>query len=84
MSSGGVAVRYFASLTDITGRSEEQVDLPPGATVADLWGRLVERYPGLGRLPYTPMVACDLEYADWNADLDGVAEVGFLPPVSGG
>ena len=79
-----IEVRYFASLTDLTGRQQERVDLPDGATVEDLWRRLVERYPRLGELSYRPMVACDLEYAAWTDALDGVGEVGFLPPVSGG
>ena len=40
--------------------------------------------PALRNLDYRPLVACDLSYADWDAALDGVAEVAFLPPVSGG
>jgi len=30
------------------------------------------------------LVACDVEYRDWSAKLDGVREVAFLPPISGG
>jgi molybdopterin converting factor small subunit len=31
-----------------------------------------------------PAAACDGIYAGWDRILDGVAEVAFLPPVSGG
>ncbi len=79
-----VRVRYFATLTDLTGRREEEVELPDDATVAGLWGELGRRHPGLDDLGYRPMVACDLEYARWETPLQGVGEVAFLPPVSGG
>jgi molybdopterin converting factor small subunit len=79
-----IRVRFFASLVDRTGCAEERVEIPPPADVGRLWETLLERHPELGRLGYRPAVACDLEYADWDHDLLGVAEVAFLPPVSGG
>ena len=79
-----IRVRFFASLVDRTGCTEETVELPPPADVARLWEALIERHPELGRLAYRPAVACDLEYADWGRELGEVREVAFLPPVSGG
>jgi molybdopterin converting factor small subunit len=79
-----VDVRYFASLVERTGVSIETVDLEPGDDVAALWRRLEERHPALGGIGFRPMAACDLEYAGWDRLLDGVSEVAFLPPVSGG
>ena len=52
--------------------------------VEGLWALLLERHPALGELGFKPLVACDLDYADWDRKLDGVREVAFLPPVSGG
>jgi len=77
-------VRYFASLAELTGRSSEALELESGADVSALWSRVVERHPELGRLSYRPLVACDLSWAAWDAGLEGVREVAFLPPVSGG
>lgn len=79
-----LSVRYFASLTDATGCTAEEIELPAGSNVQALWQALLERHPKLGDKEYRPMVACDLEYADWQSPLDGVCEVAFLPPVSGG
>jgi molybdopterin synthase sulfur carrier subunit len=79
-----VQVRYFASLTDKTGIGSEAVAIDESASVADLWVELVRRHPGLSETGFKPMVACDMEYADWNDALKGVREVAFLPPVSGG
>ncbi len=79
-----VAVRYFASLTDRSGCGLETVEVAPGADVMALWSRLVTLHPALGEIGYRPMAACDLEYTGWDHPLDGVREVAFLPPVSGG
>jgi molybdopterin synthase sulfur carrier subunit len=79
-----VEVRFFASLSDRTGRTREQVEIEPSADVATLWSLLVERHPSLAGLPYRPLVACDLAYSEWTQRLKGVREVAFLPPVSGG
>lgn len=79
-----VEVRYFASLADFAGTSREVVDTEPGDDVGRLWVRLTRCHPELAALSYRPAAACDLEYASWDRVLDGVREVAFLPPVSGG
>lgn len=79
-----IAVRYFASLAELAGCSEERFEIAAGTDVAGLWRMLAERHPALGRLGYRPLAACDLEYARWDTPLDEVGEVAFLPPLSGG
>ena len=79
-----IEVRFFASLVDSTGASRDRVELPVGSDVSMLWRTLIERYPALETTRIRPLVACDMEYATWDAQLDGVREVAFLPPVSGG
>lgn len=77
-------VLYFASLRDRTRVPEERIDLPAGSTVEALWTELTRRHPSLGDVAPRPLVACDKSYARWETSLDGVKEVAFLPPVSGG
>lgn len=79
-----LTVRFFASLAEKAGGSEETVEIDGSSDLHALWRILVERHPALGDLPYRPMVACDLEYASWDTRLGGIREVAFLPPVSGG
>jgi molybdopterin converting factor subunit 1 len=79
-----VEVRLFASLADRAGVKQATVEVDPASDVQALWDLLCARHPGLGRLGYRPMVACDRAYAAWTDPLDGVSEVAFLPPVSGG
>ena len=77
-------VRYFASLVELTGRSSETLEVEDGADVRALWSVLLDRHPALADLSFRPLVACDMDYADWDAPISGVREVAFLPPVSGG
>ena len=79
-----IEVRFFASLADATGRSSETLDVARSTSVEGLWTELVQRHPRLAQLGYLPLVACDMDYAAWDRRLDGVREVAFLPPVSGG
>ena len=79
-----VQVRFFASLAERTGCRTESIELQEGADVAELWRVLTEKYPSLADIGVRPLVACDMAYADWSTALDGVGEVAFLPPVSGG
>jgi molybdopterin converting factor subunit 1 len=80
-----VEVRYFASLADRAGCRTESVELAGGSVdVSELWRLLIERHPSFAEIGFKPLVACDRVYADWGRVLDGVREVAFLPPVSGG
>ena len=79
-----VEVRFFASLADRAGVKQTSVEIAAGADVEALWETLCGRHPALVGLGYRPMVACDRTYAAWTDPLDGVSEVAFLPPVSGG
>jgi len=79
-----IEVRFFASLVDRTGCSSEIVEVDPSSTVEALWSLLLVRHPALREAAVRPMVACDMVYSDWACKLDGVGEVAFLTPVSGG
>ena len=79
-----IRVRYFASLADFAGVSVETMEVDPASDLESLWRLLGEKHPAIGAIGYRPRVACDLEFADWGRKLEGVTEVAFLPPVSGG
>lgn len=83
MSDAGpsVSVLFFASFRDRTGEARRDVTLPPGATVADLIGRLREE--GV-ELPESPSVAVNRSYADPTRPLVEGDEVALIPPVAGG
>jgi molybdopterin converting factor small subunit len=79
-----VEVRLFASLAERAGWSSRMVEIDPGMIVEDLWRLLQQRHAGLTTLTYRPLAACDRVYAAWDRGLQGVHEVAFMPPLSGG
>jgi MoaE-MoaD fusion protein len=74
-----ITVRLFAALRERAGWSQQDVDLPDGAVVADVWGAL-----GLGDEPPGLAYARNREYADRETAVAAGDEVAVIPPVSGG
>lgn len=72
-------VRLFAVVRERAGAGEIDVELPDGATVADLRRELA---PVTG--PVECLVAVNREYADDGAALAAGDEIALVPPVSGG
>lgn len=77
-----VRVLPFGVLKESLGSDPFAVDLPGGATVADLIARLGVQAPAVESLGIA--VSVNAEYADKNIVLREDDEVGLLPPVSGG
>lgn len=77
-----ITLRYFASIREQLGRREETLDVPEGATVAQVWQRLVEEQPRLAMQRYRPAV--NQEYTTPEQTLADGDELVFIPPVSGG
>ena len=78
-----VTVLLFASYADVLGKASVNVQLPAGATVADLLSR-VAGLPGASRLPPQPLVAVNRRYAPPSHALAAGDEVALIPPVAGG
>jgi molybdopterin converting factor subunit 1 len=77
-------IRLFARARDLGGADHAVLDLPNGATVAEMRRRLVAMHPKLADLARQCAVAVDAEFADDNRVLTEGAEIALLPPVSGG
>jgi molybdopterin synthase sulfur carrier subunit len=79
-------VLYFAWVRERIGIPREQVDTQ-AATVADLVAELIareERYAAAFADLSALRVAVDQELTDFDAPLEGVREVAFFPPMTGG
>jgi molybdopterin converting factor small subunit len=79
-----LSVRLFARARDLACADFVVVDLPDGATVAELRRRLAERVPALTELLPRCAVAMNEEFADDGVTVPRDAEAALLPPVSGG
>jgi len=76
-------VIYFASIRELTGLAEEEVELPEGSTVMALMETvkgLHEPLRGAGRV----LVAVNGEFAEPGIALGEGDVVALFPPVSGG
>jgi molybdopterin converting factor subunit 1 len=79
-----VEVRLFAVARHRAGRATVSVELPEGATVADLKRVLAEAHPELAAMVPHFLIALDAEYAADDRPVPPGAEVAAIPPVSGG
>ena len=79
-----VTVRLFALAKQRLGRPELVLDLPSGATVADLKRAMADAHPGLAPLVPNLLIAVQSEYAPDDLPIPDGAEVAAIPPVSGG
>jgi molybdopterin converting factor subunit 1 len=78
-----VTVLLFASYADALGAASLDVELPRDATVRDLVTAIRAR-PGAERLPASPLVAVNLQYAGGDRIVQDGDEVALIPPVAGG
>ena len=79
-----ITVHLFAAAKDLAGNPTATVDLPAGATVADLRTGLSNRFPALAQLLARSAVAVNQEYAEESVVLSPGDELAVIPPVSGG
>jgi len=77
-----VRVLPFGALKDSLGPLAVAVELPEGATVAELMAHLARRFPAVNLRGIA--VSLNAEYATTAQTLCEGDEVGLLPPVSGG
>lgn len=74
-----ITVRYFASLREKLGKSEETIDIEGVSSVAEVWLK-VSAEP----LPANILVAINQEYVSLQEPISAGDEVAFFPPVTGG
>lgn len=79
-----VRVRLFAVAKQTAGRECVDLQLPPGATVAEVRSRLGVQIPQLSNLLDRMTFAVDAQYAHDDAVIPPGADVACIPPVSGG
>jgi len=77
-------VRLFARARDLGGAEMLTVELPAGATVAELRRRIADASPALATVLPRCAVAVNSDFAEETRALTANDEVALLPPVSGG
>lgn len=79
-----VRVLFFGQLKDIVGRPEDILELPDGARLAGIFDHYSQRFPKIGELARSIVLARNQQFSPLETVVCDGDEVAFLPPVSGG
>ncbi|MDQ2904725.1 MAG: molybdopterin converting factor subunit 1 [Chloroflexota bacterium] len=79
-----IRIRYFASLREVSGESEETLEVREGANVSDVRALLVTRYPRMQAVVERAVCAVNREYVPADTLLHDGDELVFIPPLGGG
>lgn len=75
-----IKVRYFASLKESVGHSEDELVFKQTLSVSDVWKQANN---DLDR-PDNILAAVNMEYVEFDTLVNDDDEVAFFPPVTGG
>lgn len=77
-----VTVKYFAFFKELTGKSQESIEIEKGRTTKDLLEIILNKY----RLKYNAkiVIALNQEYIKTDVRLNDGDEVAIMMPSSGG
>ena len=78
-----VRVKYFASFRDMTGKTEETLEVPEGITVEGLREHVKGLYEKIARRDQV-LVAVNGVFVPLGTVVREGDDVAFFPPVSGG
>lgn len=79
-----VKVLFFGMLKDVTGVSEQSLEVAPGARLSAVFAHYAGLFPRLSELSASVVVAHNRQFAAPDTELAEGDEVALLPPVSGG
>ena len=74
-----IQVKFFASLREQTGLSEQLLALSGPTSMSDVWQQVTDIEP-----PANLLCARNLQYVDWEDMVEDGDEIAFFPPVTGG
>lgn len=79
-----VRVQFFSYFKDLTECGQMVVTVPEGMRLAELHEQLQSRFPELGAMRKSTLLAVGVDYADGSYLLQEGDEVSLFPPVQGG
>lgn len=80
-----ITVLFFAQTAEIAGVRSLSLELPTGASAADAWTSLCQRYPGLAKIESGIAIAVNEQIVNPKDQILAPGDtLAVIPPVSGG
>jgi molybdopterin converting factor small subunit len=79
-----VTVSFYSYFKELTGCGQVTEEVAEGSTLGDLWERVCARFPKLGAMRKSVLMAVGVDYQDRSYVLRSGDEVSLFPPVQGG
>ncbi len=79
-----VTVHFYSYFRDLTGCAQTTEEVPPDCTVSELHNRLMTRFPKLGAMRKSTLIAVGVEYQPGAYQIKAGDEISLFPPVQGG
>jgi len=79
-----VRVFFFSTIRARIGEKNIQVELPPGARVADLKEEIARLYPDAAATIANMLASVNQVFSDDSTEITDQSEVAFFPYVTGG
>jgi molybdopterin converting factor small subunit len=79
-----VNVHFYSYLKDFTGCVQLAETMPEGSTLEDCFKKVSSRFPKLGAMEKSILMAIGVDYRERTYPLKQGDEVSFFPPVQGG
>jgi molybdopterin converting factor small subunit len=79
-----VNVYFYSYFKELTGCAQTAQGVSPGCTLGELHQNLIARFPKLGQMQNSTLLAIGVEYQPKTYLLKDGDEVSLFPPVQGG
>ncbi len=79
-----IQVHFYSYFKELTGCAQTTEEITPGSTIDDLLKRLIYRFPKLGAMQNSTLIAVGVDYQPKSYALQAGDEVSLFPPVQGG
>lgn len=79
-----IRVQFYSYFKELTGCAETIETVATGATLGVLYDQLITRFPKLGAMKKSTLLAVAVDYQPHDYVLQEGDEVSLFPPVQGG
>ena len=79
-----IRIHFYSYCKELAGAETVAETVPPGSRIRDLWPVVFARFPKLGPMQKSLLVAVGVDYQGADYELREGDEVSIFPPVQGG